>query len=212
MTESEAKKLLAVLVAAYPYASVPQSTVDLYARAMTDLAAPVAERAALRCIATQSRWPAISEIRALAAEDASGLPGWESAWGEARQAALSVGRYRVPAWSNPALEAAVCALGWDTICNTREEDAGTLRAHFRAAYEAYRRASLEGAQLRGMLRGGQARMGPAAAGDLLPRSAQEIGGPSPHTPPGPTESIVRADSTRGAVQPPPRTHRGTAGS
>lgn len=151
MTKSEIASVLAVLKAAYPRQEITTGTADVYARFLADLPYEAALNAVKRHIATSQFFPAIAEIRKAAAESSAQVVGGEEAWGEVMRAVRSVGRYRIPQWSHPAVKAAVDALGWETICNSDEDNLGTLRAHFYRTFERYRLKAIEEVQVRPLL-------------------------------------------------------------
>jgi hypothetical protein len=66
--------------------------------------------------------------RAVALSQPAGLPDVDEAWAEVVAKVATVGRYRVPSWSHPAIRAAVDALGWGQVCSS--SDLMADRAHF----------------------------------------------------------------------------------
>jgi hypothetical protein len=63
----------------------------------------------------------------------------EEAWGHAVKEIQKTGIYGKPKFENPVIAEAVRAIGWQTLCNTREGDMGTMRAHFYRTYDAFRK-------------------------------------------------------------------------
>lgn len=135
MTQQEAAALVAVLKAAYPRQPIELETVRVYGQMLADLEYEDVERAAREHMAASPYFPAISELRERATRPA-GLLDADQAWAEVRTAVGRWGRDREPQWPTPQVAVAVTAIGWQHICNTPEDQLGTLRAQFRDAYKA----------------------------------------------------------------------------
>lgn len=137
MTLEQAGVLLDALHAAFPEVTISVETAQLYARFLEDIDIDRGAEVVATWIAFDGkRFPRISELRALAAP---AMPDADQAWEEARRAAGSVGSYRSPSFSHPAIAEAVKAIGWMDICQTPIDQLGTLRAQFGRAYEAVKR-------------------------------------------------------------------------
>lgn len=140
MTESQAAKLVAVLIAAYqqPQAKLDQKSAAIYERMLMDLDYMAASAAVERLLAT-SKWPpSIAEIREATASLQLGevAPGGE-AWGKVLRAIGKYGRNRVPTaeffgGDEVALDA-VRALSWRELCDSENQAAD--RARFIELYD-----------------------------------------------------------------------------
>jgi hypothetical protein len=177
MTASEVAKLLAIASEAYPGRfSARESTVALWQGLLGDIAAPEAANALLEHIAESAMPPTISDIRRRVADRRVSAPAPGDAWGEVRRKIDSVGRYRSPEWSHPAIASAVEAIGWQVLCDTPVDQAGTVRAQFEryftaAVHGAAKRANSE-ALCNHVSRSGQVSAGSAVAA-LLGRNHGE---------------------------------------
>lgn len=145
MTRAETGKVLAILKAAYPRQDIPPETVAVYADMLSDLDGDAVATAARAHIATSPFFPSVSELRRRALPPAL-QP--EVAWGEVMHKIASVGRYRIPAWSSPAIEATVNAIGWQELCGS--ENLSVERAHFFRTYAAFQGQATERTNLDGI--------------------------------------------------------------
>ncbi len=138
MNQAEAKKLVAVLLGAFPQSRISQMTPEIYERMLADLDYPAANAAVERLLATAKFMPTIAEIRETALAIAVGeqKPGG-SAWGGVLKAISAEGVYRVPGkdfvFSDPVTARCVAALGWENLCNSENQAAD--RARFIELYE-----------------------------------------------------------------------------
>jgi len=104
--------------------------------------------AAIRVVVRQRPWlPSVAELRDLVAEAVTGVPSPSEAWAEVMRTVRDQGIYRAPAWSHPAVEAAVRAIGYRVICLSEEDELGKLRKDFWMIYETYRTRTLRAADL-----------------------------------------------------------------
>jgi len=133
MRISESTRLIQRLAAAHPRATIPPATIAVYAEALADLDLDVATAAVDEAIATLKFFPAIAELRELAARRRSDCPTAADAWGEVSRAFGTVGRYRTPTWSHPAIARVVDAMRWDELCASENIEA--TRAHFLRLYQ-----------------------------------------------------------------------------
>lgn len=62
----------------------------------------------------------------------------EEAWQQVAEAIRRVGSWGTPQFKDEAITKAVEALGWKYICQTENNNMGTLRAHFYRTYDACR--------------------------------------------------------------------------
>ena len=148
MTDPEAKRVLAILFAAYPVETrnvtreEAEATARAYRRGLDDLDENVAMHAIDRLIKTAERLPTIAALRKAALEIQHGRkrPGGE-AWGDVLKAMRSYGHIREPGihfqFEDPLVARAVAAFGWQDLCGS--ENAIADRARFIELYE-----SLEG--------------------------------------------------------------------
>lgn len=140
MTPTDTARLLAVLSAAFPHVAVTRETAEVYHETLGDLDADAARAAVRELLLVSDRWPAPATIRRRVAERAGLLaPPPGAAWGEVLAAARTIGWVSRPAFSHPAIERTVDALGWRNICLSEMPD--TIRAHFLRAYEPEARAA-----------------------------------------------------------------------
>ena len=159
MARRNTLQILATLRAAYPRQQLEPSTLELYAQLLDDLDPEALQRAAERHTLRSPWWPAIAELRAeVAAEATAELPDPALAWAEVLREVRRVGQYHAPTFKLEALADAVRAVGWESIC--RSERIGVDRARFVEAYQAARARCVQSAQL-----GGRAQVGD---GDCVP--------------------------------------------
>lgn len=134
MTASEAAKLVAVLLAAFPNARTTPQTSAAYEDMLSDLDYRAANAAVRRLVASCKFLPTIAEIRSACAELEHGTrrAGGE-AWGDVLQAVSRFGYYRTPAFDDPVTARCVAALGWQNICLSENQAAD--RARFIEMYD-----------------------------------------------------------------------------
>jgi len=141
MTINEARRLVAVTLAAYP--SMQEKDLSLTAavwqKALGDLPMENLEKAVLKIIVTKRFFPSISEIRTEAISfTAQAHPLPEEAWGEV---AAQLDPYRTPRYSDPLIHRAVKAIGYINLCMS--ERIGVERAHFLQIYGVYRQTDVD---------------------------------------------------------------------
>lgn len=138
MTQLEAKKLVAVLVASFASSKITIDTVGVYERMLSDLDYVVANAAVERLLATAKFLPTIAEIReaCLALSTGEKRPGGD-AWGEVLAAIRKYGYVRVPGkdfrFHDPVVAQAVAALNWTELCSSENVQAD--RARFIELYD-----------------------------------------------------------------------------
>lgn len=141
MQQSEAGKLVAVILAAYPTQARTIDgeraalMVEVWRELLDDIPYSVASTA-LRGLLQSTKWmPSIAEVREAVLELERGpqRPGGD-AWGDVLRAVSVFGYYRSPAFDDPLVEQCVHALGWRTICVSDETDPST-RARFIDLYD-----------------------------------------------------------------------------
>ncbi len=141
MTNSQAAKLVAVLIAAYRSRISPDDVDAMsaaYERQLGDLDYDVADVAVEQLIATLKFLPSIAEVReayvALLAGEAR--PGGE-AWGIVHRAIHSQGRYRIPGvdfdFGDPVALDVVRSMNWRELCDSQNPVAD--RARFVELYD-----------------------------------------------------------------------------
>ena len=144
MNRSEAGRLVAVLVSAYPQqgakldAERVRLMIDTFAALLGDLGYEQANAALTVLIQTRTWMPSVAEIRGAALELARGAvrPGGE-AWGGVLRAIAAEGAYRSPgsdfAFADPITAHCVAALGWQNLCSSENPVAD--RARFIELYD-----------------------------------------------------------------------------
>lgn len=135
MTPSQAAKLVAVLLQAYPQAQFGPSSSALYERELADLDAGTALDAVRRIVRTNKWLPTVAEIRAAAVDVTAGARrlGVE-AWGDVVEAIRRIGSYQAaPEFTDQATSECVRLLGWLNLCRGTNEAAD--RARFVELYD-----------------------------------------------------------------------------
>lgn len=149
MTELEAKKLIAVMVAAYPTTKVSDDSVRIYVRMLADLDYPAANAAVEQLLAISKWMPTVAEIRERVLSLSVGeVRAGGEAWGSVLRAIAGAGRNRKPgvdfAFADPVVGEAVKAFGWENLCDSENQVAD--RARFVELYDQlatkHRRAQL----------------------------------------------------------------------
>ncbi len=138
MTQAEAAKLVAVLMASFPSNKATITTSQVYERMLADLDYPAANAAVERLLATARFMPTIGEIRetTLALSIGEQKPGGE-AWGSVTRAIGRWGGYRMPgvdfAFEDPTTARCVQIMQWQKLCLSENETAD--RARFIELYD-----------------------------------------------------------------------------
>lgn len=138
MTEPQALKLVAVLLAGFPTTKASPETVQVYARMLADLEYVVANAAVERLTATSKWFPAVAEVREACMALAVGEPAaGGDAWGAVLAAIRHWGAYRTPGkdfeFPDPLVLHCVRSLGWQELC--RSENQVADRARFVELYD-----------------------------------------------------------------------------
>lgn len=152
MTESEARKLVAVAVAACPTQGgrmAKEQIADMgtaWAMLLEDISYHDGSAALKRWLATSHWLPALSQLRAIVSEAKHGRrrPGGD-AWGDVLAEVGRTGRYRPPRFVDPVTTRAVDALGWVQICDS--ENAIADRARFVELYDRLAASAAEDASV-----------------------------------------------------------------
>ena len=132
MTKSEAAKLVAALLAAFPGVRANDGTSMIYERMLGDLDYASANAAIERLLAGARFMPTIGEVResALALTVGERKPGGE-AWGSVTKAIGREGVNRTPGvdfmFADPITARCVAALGWEEMCNSELQAADRAR-------------------------------------------------------------------------------------
>lgn len=148
MTDAQVVKLLAVLSAALDHHVEPEKR-DAYIFFLKDLDNAEAEAVVREWVGSgKPYFPKVSELRTLVGERRTMLPSPEEAWAAVSNAICRYGRYNPPEWPNAALDAAVRAIGWLSLCNSTEP--GVERAQFMRIYDAYRQRAVRDATMLGL--------------------------------------------------------------
>lgn len=148
MTETEARKLVAVAVAACPTQGGRMGKDQIadmgtaWAMLLEDIDYAEAGAALKRYLATSHWLPAPAQIRAIVSEARHGRrrPGGD-AWGDVLSEVGRTGRYRSPTFADPIVARAIDALGWLAICDSENQHAD--RARFIELYDRLAAAEAE---------------------------------------------------------------------
>ncbi len=140
MTRTEAIRVVAVLLAAYPHARIMDQTSSVYEDALVDLDYALVDRAVRALILTEKNFiPTIALIRERAIEyrDGRKRPGGD-AWGDVRRAVGRFGRDRgqeaLRSFQDAIVARCVDSLGWRELCDSGAGDA-SWRARFIDLYD-----------------------------------------------------------------------------
>jgi hypothetical protein len=137
MTSTEAAKLVAVLLAAYPSAKASGGTSEVYEKLLADLDYATTNRA-IAALISASKWlPTVAEIRAAVVEQERGpVENAAEAWGDVLRLISRYGAYRQPGAdfeiADPIAARVVAALTWSALCLSENQVAD--RARFLEAY------------------------------------------------------------------------------
>lgn len=135
MKRTEAAKIMAILVAAYPNAQVSEQTSEIYESMLADLDFETCKAAVMRLLAGSKFMPSIAEIRTTAADIQHGpkrLGG--EAWGDVVAEIRRVGYIGTPRFSDPCVAEVVRMLGWQQLCKGESSEASD-RARFIELYD-----------------------------------------------------------------------------
>ena len=135
MVEVEAKKLVAILLAAFPSNKASSATVQLYIEMLRDLDFDAANQAVLSIIASSRFFPTVAEIRTAAIPSQTERLGMEG-WGDVNMAVRLTGRYEAPKFKDQITAECVRQMGWQYLCNSTSEVAD--RARFCELYDGLR--------------------------------------------------------------------------
>ncbi len=135
MTRQDSVELFALLAAAYPREPMTEAQLALYEAYLANYAFSVVRAAVVRHIAQSPWFPRVSDL--LSAMAAEGTVDVDRAWAEVQRTIRSVGAYRQPHWSHPAIAAAVEAMGWEVLCHSTSPEVD--RAHFFRFFEVAQR-------------------------------------------------------------------------
>lgn len=157
MTPLEAKKVIAVLTAAFPGGGGGDNTITVYAEALLDLEYELVDRAVRSLILTATKYmPRIGEIRERCIElrDGGRRTGVE-AWGSVLAAMRAQGSHRTPevdfTFIDPITMLVVKSLGWTELCAGDVDNQMSNRARFVEAYDQISRDDVRARQSGGLL-------------------------------------------------------------
>ena len=135
MKQSEAAKLVSMLVLAYPAAKFSEENMDLYVARLCDLEFEWLQRAVLRLTGTSRFLPTIAEIRETATAIACGpLRSGADAWLDVVQQIRDEGYCGEPKFADPIVAEIVRRWGWVSLC--KEGDDTADRARFIQMYDS----------------------------------------------------------------------------
>ena len=143
MTSSEAARIVALLISAFPTPAWTDDCAKLYREMLLDLDADPTKRAVVALVQTRdsTHRPPVAAIRDAVRqqlEASRAIPtelSFDQAWGFVVKCRTTVGRYReFPRQPFPMVAEAVEQLGWETLCNSDNPEAD--RAHFFRVYGA----------------------------------------------------------------------------
>ncbi len=140
MTEAEAKKIVAVLIASYPQARIEKNTAEIYERMIRDLDYPAVNASVEQLLATAKFLPTIAEIRErTAALELGERRNGGDGWGDVLRAIGKHGSYRSPGvefeFADPVVAQCVEALSWRELCLSENQTAD--RARFIELYDSH---------------------------------------------------------------------------
>jgi hypothetical protein len=147
-TEKEIEKALIVLSAAYPRFELPQATINIYQRLLSDLDFDILKSATLQCATMCKFFPTVAEIRDAAVEIitmSEGIPSALEAWGEIIREIKRVGSDKRPTFSHPLIDSVVHEFNWRYLCTS--ENTISDRARVMDAYEKMVKKSLREKQM-----------------------------------------------------------------
>lgn len=132
-------QLVELLSGMYPTFRVEKNTIKGYQLMLQDIPFDLV-KAALPAILIRhpTFCPTAPELRIALMDAMSTTPSAAEAWEEIEQQLKRVGSWGRPTFTDPLIERAVNAIGWEEICLTEFEQMGTLRAQFRQLYETFR--------------------------------------------------------------------------
>jgi len=118
--------------------------------------------------------PTIADIQEKALELNRVEPTPEEAWALIYRDVQKLGYYREPQYNDWKLEAAKNAVGWHTLCDMKEGEKGTIRAHFMRIYAALQTRekqaeTIQHPQLKGFIEELSKRLGSGKKLKALPR-------------------------------------------
>jgi hypothetical protein len=165
MNRNEVTAMLAVASAATGM-QVTDHVISVWTDMLTDISAQEAARAMRSFLAEEKRRPTIADIRTRVASQHTPAIDAGSAWGEVHRQVQSVGAYRTPKFTHPAIQQAVDAIGWVILCHTHEDQLGTLRAQFERYLKAFNERRAHEANV-GQLEAATERRGALSVGDAV---------------------------------------------
>lgn len=138
MSELQAKKLVAAMIAAYPTTKITDDSAAVYVRMLFDLDFDAVNAAIAKLIATCKFPPSVAEIReaTLAVSKGDRRAGGD-AWGDVLHAIRRFGYARTPGrdfeLEDPIVLECIKAFGWQELCSSENQVAD--RARFIELYD-----------------------------------------------------------------------------
>ena len=134
----DAKKICALLQAAWPNYAWRKESANAYLLGLGDLPYDLVEQAVGIAIRTRTFCPVPAELRSIALEAVTAhVPTVDQAWSEVSQQLVRVWPHQTPEFSHPLIAQAVRIIGWRQI--SESEKPGVERAHFFEIYDALRK-------------------------------------------------------------------------
>jgi hypothetical protein len=139
MTDTEASKIVAMLMAGYPNWKPTEDGLRLYAKLLEPFDSETAQKAVMGILYSPREFAPpvgvlVEAITIQQLRDAGQYLSAEEAWSEVREAIHYVGYYGTPKFNSPALTRAVAALDWRDICSNENIEA--TRAHLMRIFGA----------------------------------------------------------------------------
>ena len=146
MTNIEASKIVAMLMAAYPNWKPTEDGLRLYAKLLEPFDGELAKGAVMTLLYSPREFapPVGVIVEAINLEkqrQAGQYLSAEEAWAEVQEAIHYVGFYRQPQFKSEALTRAVRALDWKEICTNPNVEA--TRAHLMRIFDAMQRREMQ---------------------------------------------------------------------
>jgi len=132
-------KSVTALAAAFPHGKITRATIEVYARSLSDLDAPLLDAAIMECMSTCEFFPTLKAIRDTAARLALGdhLEALE-AWALVKHYARDGDYNHIHEFDDPLITECVQILGWRDYLNSPTNDEPSWRARFCEIYNQLR--------------------------------------------------------------------------
>ena len=130
MTYQDMVELFGLLATPYPKDPITEAQIAVYAALLGAYSVETVREEVLQHIQQSPWFPRLNEVLDQITPGDQADP--DQAWAEVQQKIRSVGYYRHPTWSQPAIAQVVEALGWQNLCLSTNPEAD--RAHFLRFY------------------------------------------------------------------------------